>query len=108
MLMHEKPCLIPILNRACLIILSYITVHNCDTYVYVSSATESNADKSYVILIIKQHLHLEIAIRKIFNNGYRNYRNLNLANIVNEAENDLENTENTAENVCTDWQFSVF
>ena len=56
------------LNHACLIILSYIAVHN--TYMHVSSAGVSSVGISLVMLIIKKHLWLEIAIQKFFNNGY--------------------------------------
>ena len=49
----------------CLIILSYIAVYNHDTYVHVSSASVSSVG----MLIVKQHLHLEITIWKFFNNG---------------------------------------
>ena len=58
------------LNRACLIILSYIAVYNHDTYMHVSSAKVGMVGMSLVMVKIKQHLHLEIAIWKFFNNDY--------------------------------------
>ena len=58
---------------------------------------------SFIMFILKQHLHLEIAIQKFFNNGYRKHRNLRLANYVNAAK-----MTGQAENNRTDWQFSVF
>ena len=88
------------LNCACLIILSYIAGYNCDTYVHVSSASVSNVGMSFLISIIKQHL--EIAIQKFFNNGYRKYRNLHSTNSINAAENDSANSVNVAENDWTD------
>ena len=51
------------LNSTCLIILSYIVVYNHDTYAHVSSASVSTVGMSFVMLKIKQHLHLEIKIR---------------------------------------------
>ena len=59
------------LNRQCLIILSFVAVYNCDTYALMSSASVSNVGMSFNMLIINQHLYLEIAIQKFFNNGYR-------------------------------------
>ena len=58
-----------ILNCICLIILSFIAYH-CDTYAHVNTASISYVGMSFLILIIKQHLHSEIAIWKFFNNGY--------------------------------------
>ena len=56
-----------ILNRSCLIILSYIAVYN--TYAHVSSADISNVGMSFGMFVSNQHLLLEIAIRKFVNNG---------------------------------------
>ena len=56
-----------------MIILSYIAIYNRDTNEHVSSASVSNVGMSFVMLIIKQHLRLEIAMRKFFNIGYGNY-----------------------------------
>ena len=36
----------------------------------LSSASVSNVGKSFFMLIINQHLHLEIALQKCFNNVY--------------------------------------
>ena len=44
---------------------------------------------SFVMLIINQHLHLDVAILKFFNNGYGKYQNLCSTKSVNAAENDL-------------------
>ena len=41
------------LNRACLIILSYIAVFNSDNYAHVGSASVSNVGISFVTLKIK-------------------------------------------------------
>ena len=79
-------------------VLSNIAVNDQDTYVHVSLTSESSVGMPFVKLIINQHLHLEIAIWKFFNNGNRKYQNLHLANSVNAAEND---------SVWTNWQFSV-
>ena len=76
------------LNWACLLILSYTAVYNHDTYAHVSWASVSNVGMSFIMLIIKQHLHLKIATWKIFNNGYRKYWNLLSTNSVNATEND--------------------
>ena len=60
-------------------VLSYIAVYNRDTYVHVSLTSESDVGMTFIISIIKnQHLHLEIAIWKFFNNGYGKYRNQNI------------------------------
>ena len=61
----------------------------------------------FIMLIIKQNLHLEIAIWKFFNIGYGEYRNLHLANTINAAENDSANSVNAAKNDWAYWQFSV-
>ena len=95
------------LNNACLTILSCIAVYNHDTYVQVSSASVINVGISFVMIIINQHLRLEIAKHKFFKNGYGKYRILHSANSVNETENDTANSVNAAENDLTDWQFSV-
>ena len=71
-----------------MIILSYIAIYNRDTNEHVSSASVSNVGMSFVMLIIKQHLRLEIAMRKFFNIGYGNYWNLCWAKSLNAAEND--------------------
>ena len=85
------------LNRACLIILSYIAVYNCEIHVHVSSASVINVSISFVMLIINQHLCLGIAIWKFFNNGYGKKRDLHSANSINVTENDLVNSVNTVE-----------
>ena len=53
------------LNRGCLIILNNIAVYNCDIYVHVDSASVSNVGFSFIMLKIKQPLHLEVAIHKL-------------------------------------------
>ena len=60
---------------------------------------------SFVMLVIKQHLHLEIAILKFNDDG--KYWNFHLANFRNAAKNDSASSINVAENDWTDWQFSV-
>ena len=50
------------LTPPCQIILSYIDLNNPDIYAHVSSASVSNVGMIFVMLIIKQHLILEIAI----------------------------------------------
>ena len=92
-LLHSSPTECPVfcesestLNHACLIILSYTAVYNRDTYVHVSSASVSNVGLSFIMFNINQHLLLEIAITKFFNNGYGKYQNLHSANSVNAAE----------------------
>ena len=83
-------------NCKCLLILSYIAVYNCDNkYAHISLASKSNAGMLFVMLIINQNLHLEIAIWKFSNNGYGKYQKLCSANFGNTTENDW-----------TDWQFS--
>ena len=67
-----------------LIILSYIAVYDRDTI--------SNVGMSFVMLIINQHLHLEIVVRKFFNNGNGKYWNLRLVNSLNVTENDSANS----------------
>ena len=98
------------LNCACLI-MSNIAVYNRDTYAHVSSTSVSNVGMSLVMLKIKQHLRLEVAlevaIQKFFNKDYGKYWDLCLANSINVDENDLANSRNAAENDWTDWQFSV-
>ena len=74
----------------------YIAIYKRDLHVQVSSASVINVGISFVMLKINQHLRLEIAIRKFFNNGYKKYQNLLWASSVNAAENDW-----------TDWQFLV-
>ena len=95
------------LNCACLIILTYIAVYNCDTHAHVSSASVSNVGMPFVMLIIKRHLHLEIAIWKFLNNGYGKYPNLRSIKSLNVAENVSANSVKEAENDWIDWQFSV-
>ena len=51
---------------------SHTAVYNHDTYVYVKITNESNVVMSFVMLIINQHLHLEILIWNFFNRSYRN------------------------------------
>ena len=59
-----------VLSLACLIKLSYISVCNRDTYAHVSSASVSNVCMLIFMVIIIQNVHLEIAMRKFFNNDY--------------------------------------
>ena len=87
--------------------MSNIAVYNRDTYAHVSSASVSNVGMSFVMLKIKQHLRLEVAIEKFCNKDYGKYWDLHLANSINADENDLANSRNVAENDWTDWQFSV-
>ena len=84
------------LNHGCLIILSYIAVYNRDVYAHVSSASVSNVGISFLILKIKQRLHLEVAIWKFFNKDYGKYRNLSSANSVNATSDDSANSGNAA------------
>ena len=56
------------------------------------SASVSNVGMSFVMLRVKQHLSLEVAIRKFFNKDYGKYQGLCLANSVNAAANDSENS----------------
>ena len=72
----------------------------------VSSASVCNVGMSFVMLIIKQHLHLETAIQKLLNNGYRQKRNLHSENSINAAECDLANSVTVSENDWTNRQFS--
>ena len=58
------------LNRACPIILSYIVVYKRDTYGHVSSESVRNVGMSFVMLKMKQSLHLEVAIRKFLYKDY--------------------------------------
>ena len=97
------------LNRACLIILSYIAVYNRASYEQVSSASVINVGISFIMLIINQHLCLEVAKWKFFHDGYGKCQNLNSANSINGTENTCNwtNSVNAAENDYTDWQFSV-
>ena len=55
----------------------------------------------FVMLKIKQHLCLKVAIQKFFNKDYGKYQDIRSANSVNMSE------MNAAENDWTDWQFSV-
>ena len=50
--------------------LSYISVCNRDTYAHVSSASVSNVCMSIFMVIIIRNVHLEIAMRKFFNNAF--------------------------------------
>ena len=95
------------LNHTCLTILSYVAVYNRDTYAHVSSASVSNVCISFIMLKIKQHLYLEVAIPNFFKKDYRKFQNLRPADSVNAAKNDLTNSGNVTENDWTDWQFSV-
>ena len=74
---------------------------------HVSSASVSNVGMSFVVLKMKQHLCLEVAIWKFFNKDYRKYPDLCLANSVNATENDSANSGYGAENDWTNWHFSV-
>ena len=49
------------------------------SYAHVRAASVSNVGMSFVMLIIKQHLHLETAIQKFFSNVFGQYRTLHLA-----------------------------
>ena len=78
------------LNHACLIILSYIAVYNRDIYAHVSSTSVSNVGLLFVMLKIKQHLSLEVAMRKFFK-VYGKYRDVHSANSINAVEHDSAN-----------------
>ena len=59
-----------VLSLAWLIKLSYISVCNRDNYAHVSSASVSNVCISIFKVIVFQNVHLEIAMRKLFNTDY--------------------------------------
>ena len=63
---------------------------------HVSSASISNVGMSFFMLIINQHLHLEIARQKFFHNDYGKYRNHHLASSVNVTKNDSANSVKSA------------
>ena len=84
------------LKRSCLKIIELHCFLKSCFLCALSLTSESNVCIKNIMMIIKQHLRLEIAVWKLFNNGYGKYRNLRLANSINADETDW-----------TDWHFSV-
>ena len=87
--------------------MSYIAVYCCNAYAQVSSASVIKVGISILMIIINQHLYLEITKLKFFKNFYGKYWNISSPNSVNVTENDSANSVNAAEKDWTDWQFSI-